>query len=50
MSRMTIISDIQPVSRAPRGWYIVGGALVSWLLVLSLWMGGSQLMAFILAV
>ncbi len=43
MSRTTIARDAWFALKVPRGWFVLAAALISWLLVVCLWLGVSQL-------
>lgn len=49
MRRTTAIMPLGRALPLPRGWIILGLALASWALVTGLWIGLSQLFAFVLA-
>jgi hypothetical protein len=49
MRRTTAVAHATQALPIPRGWIVLGAAMVSWMIVALLWTGGSQLFSYVSA-
>ena len=49
MRRVAMHTQTHPEFALPRGWIVLGMALASWVVVVAMWSGMSQVFAFVAA-
>jgi len=47
MRRNAAVAQAGHIHHVPRGWFILGAALASWMLIAVMWTGTSQLFSFV---